>query len=78
MKRISLLQLKEKQKGRVLEILGGHTLQNKLFAIGVYPGKEIVKISKFVLRGPITIKAGRSVIALGHAMAAKVIVEIHE
>jgi ferrous iron transport protein A len=76
MKKLSLSQMKEKIKGRVVEITGGHTLQNKLMSLGIYPGREITKLSHFALRGPIAIKVGRSTLALGHDMAAKVIVEV--
>ncbi len=75
MKKISLLQMKENYKTRILEISGGTVLQNRLMSMGIYPGREIIKLSHFVLRGPVTIKVGRSVIALGHGMAKKINVE---
>ena len=75
MKRISLAQLKEKHKGRVIEISGGTNLQDRLMNMGVYKGKEVIKISHIGLRGPVVIKVGRSILALGHGVAAKVIVE---
>ena len=68
--------MKERQKGRILEISAGAGLQNKFMSMGIYPGKEIVKLSHFALRGPVAIKVGRSVLALGHGMAGKIIVEV--
>lgn len=76
MKRLSLIQMKANQKGRVVEIAGGMGLQNRLMSMGIYKGKEITKFSHFVLRGPITVKIGRSVLALGHGMAGKIILEV--
>jgi ferrous iron transport protein A len=76
MRRLSLVQMKANQKGKVLEISGGHALQNRIMSMGVYPGKEITKLSHFALQGPVAIKVGRSVLALGHSMAHKVLVEI--
>lgn len=76
MKRLSLIQMKANQKGKVIEITGGGGLQNRLISMGIYEGKEITKLSHFALRGPVAIKVGRSVIALGHGMANKVIVEL--
>ncbi len=64
------------KKGKVAEISGGVRLQNRLMSMGVYPGREITKQGHFALRGPVTIKAGRSLIALGHNMAEKIMVEI--
>lgn len=75
MKKISLVQIKVNQKAKVLEIQGGRALQNRFMSMGVYPGREIIKLSHFMLRGPVAIKVGRSVLALGYGMAKKVIVE---
>jgi len=74
-KKIALLNLKPNHKGKVLEILGGAGLQNRLMSMGLYIGKEVTKISYIGLRGPVVIKVGRTVLALGHGMAAKIIVE---
>lgn len=68
--------MKENRQGKVLEILGGAGLQNKFMSMGIYPGKEIIKLSHFALRGPVAIKVGRSVLAVGHGMAAKIILEV--
>ena len=75
MKKVTLVQMKEKQKGVILEIPAGAALQNKLMSMGIYKGREISKISHIGLKGPVVIKAGRSILALGHSVAAKVIVE---
>jgi len=72
---ISLTKMKEGQKGRILHILGGTNLQQRLMGLGIYPQKEIIKLSHFAMRGAVTVKTGRSVIALGHGMASKVMVE---
>lgn len=75
MKKISLVQIKANEKVKILEILGGSNLESKLLSMGVYIGKEVTKLSHIGLRGPVVIKAGRSILALGHSVAAKVIVE---
>lgn len=76
MKKISLVHLKPNHKGKILEILGGAGPQNRLMSMGLYVGKEITKLSYIGLRGPVVIRVGRSVLALGHGMAAKIIIEI--
>lgn len=68
--------MKANQKGSVAEIAGGKGLENRLMSMNIYKGKEITMLSHSVLRGPATIKVGRSVIALGHGMAGKIIVEV--
>ncbi|MFA4984618.1 MAG: FeoA family protein [Candidatus Omnitrophota bacterium] len=76
MKKISLVQMKENQKGKVAEVLGGSSLQHRMMSLGVYPGSNITKLSHFALRGPVAVKVGRAVLALGHGMASKVIVSL--
>ena len=75
MKKISLVQAKANHKGKVVEILGGTNLQNKLMNMGVYKGKENIKLSYMGLRGPVVIKSGRTILALGHSVATKIIIE---
>ncbi len=75
MKKISLLQIKENEKVKILEIAAGTNLEKRLMSMGVYKGKEVVKLSHIGLRGPVVIKVGRSILALGHGVAAKIIVE---
>lgn len=76
MKRVSLIKMKAGQKGRVVEVAAGIGLQDRLMSMGIYEGKEITKFSHFALRGPVAIKVDRTVLALGHGMASKIIVEI--
>lgn len=75
MKKISLVHIKPNHRGKVSEITGGVGLQHRLMSMGLYVGKEITKLSYVGLRGPVVIKVGRSVLALGHGMASKIIVE---
>jgi Fe2+ transport system protein FeoA len=75
MKKISLVQIKANEKVKILEILGGSNLESKLLSMGVYKGKPVVKLSHIGLKGPVVIKAGRSILALGHSVAEKIIIE---
>jgi Fe2+ transport system protein FeoA len=75
MKKISLVQIKADEKAKILEILGGTNLESKLLSMGVYKGKQVTKLSHIGLRGPVVIKSGRSILALGHGVAEKIIVE---
>jgi ferrous iron transport protein A len=76
MKKISLAQMKENEKGKVIDISGGPGLINKFMSMGIYKGREITKLSHFALKGPVAIKVGRTVLALGHSLADKIIVEV--
>ncbi|MFA4981433.1 MAG: FeoA family protein [Candidatus Omnitrophota bacterium] len=75
MKKVSLVHLKPNHKGRVSEISGGLGLRHRLMSMGLYVGKEVTKLSYIGLRGPVVIRVGRSVLALGHGMAMKIIIE---
>jgi len=75
MKKSSLLQIKENEKVKILEILGGSNLEKRLMSMGVYKDKELIKVSHIGLKGPVVIKVGRTILALGHGVAAKIIVE---
>jgi len=75
MKKISLAQIKANSKGKIVEILGGANLQSKLMSMGVRSGKEFAKLSHIGLEGPVVIKVGRTILALGHSIASKIIVE---
>jgi Fe2+ transport system protein FeoA len=75
MKRTSLVQIRADEKVKVLEILGGSNLESRLLSMGVYKGKLVIKLSHIGLRGPVVIKAGRTILALGHSVAEKIIVE---
>jgi len=76
MSTISLVKLKENRRGKVLDILGGANLQNRLMSMGIYKGKDLTKLSHIGLRGPVVIKSGRTILALGHSIATKIIVEV--
>jgi len=45
-------------------------------SMGLYPGQGSDQANRFVLKGPVMIKVGRSTIALGHDMAGKVKVQV--
>ena len=76
MKKISLVQMQTEHKARILEISGGTNLAARLMSMGVFEGKEVTKLSHVGLKGPVVIKIGRSILALGHGVAAKVMVEV--
>lgn len=73
--RVSLVQMKPNRKGKIVEVSSGSNLANRLMSMNVFNGKEITKLSHVGLRGPVVIKVGRSILALGHGVATKIIVE---
>ncbi|MDD5730065.1 MAG: FeoA family protein [Candidatus Omnitrophica bacterium] len=76
MRKLPLAKLRDNQKARIIEIQAGKALVNRYMSMGIYPGREVTKLSQFMLRGPVAIKVGRTVLALGYGMAHKIIVEL--
>jgi len=72
---IDLTQMKEGERGRVVDIQGGWGLLRKLEALGIRLGTEIVKVSSQLMRGPIIIRVGNTQVAIGFGMARRIIVE---
>jgi len=76
--RVSLVQMRPGQKGRIVEINGGYGLACKLDALGIGAGKEITKISEQLMRGPVLLQYKNTQAAVGFGMASKILVEINE
>jgi ferrous iron transport protein A len=71
---VCLNELKTGEKGIVQQIDGGKLLMDRLNALGIRPGKEILKVSSMFTRGPITIQIDRTQIAIGLGMAKKILI----
>ncbi len=78
MKKTSLVRMKAKEIGTIVEIEGGSIFEKRLAAMGITIGKHVTKLSAFVMRGPVAIKVGRTVVALGYGMASKVWVNLNK
>jgi len=76
-KRVSLVQMRSGQKGRIVEIDGGYGLASKLEALGIRTGKEITKVSGQLMRGPVLLQHNHTQAALGFGMASRVFVEVN-
>ena len=76
MKRINLVQMRIGEAGVVVEIQGGYGIRRRMYALGVRPGKRIVKVSSQLWRGPVTLKIDNFQVAVGFGMANRIIVEI--
>jgi len=75
---IPLSHMRPGQSGLVVEIKGGFGLISRLNALGILPGKRVVKISSMIARGPVTIEVDRVQIAIGFGMAKRIIIEIDQ
>jgi Fe2+ transport system protein FeoA len=78
MGKINLIKMKKGQKGTIAHIDGGSSLEKRLVIMGVHMDKTIIKLSSFVMKGPVAIKSGRTVIALGYGMASRIWINVSE
>jgi len=72
---MTLDQIIENRKAKVLDIQGGHGVRKRLSQMGIHPG-DIITILRFgALRGPILVEVHGSQVALGRGIASRIIVE---
>jgi ferrous iron transport protein A len=71
----TLARMDSGQSGIVIEIAGGHGLANRLYALGIRPGKRITKVSSMFARGPVVLQVDRAEVAIGFGMANKILVQ---
>ena len=72
---VPLVSVSAGESVRVVDILGGHGLAARLEALGIRPGTTITKRSEMFMRGPVTVEAHGTQIAIGYGMASKILVE---
>ena len=72
----TLATMKPGQSGVVVDVRGGHNVVERLSALGIRPGKRVVKVSSMLLGGPVTVEVDRSQIALGRQMASRILVDV--
>jgi methylmalonyl-CoA/ethylmalonyl-CoA epimerase len=70
-----LTSLEFGERGIIREIQGGCRMQKRLLALGIFPGKEIVKLNAMAISGPVIIRINGCEIALGRGMAKRILVE---
>ncbi len=77
-KRVHLSGMYAGQSGRVVRIDGGMGLVSRLSAMDIRPGRKITKLSSMLMRGPVTVQAGSTRLAIGFGMASRIIVELEQ
>ncbi len=75
---IMLARMHVGQRGIVRTVRGGRCVWQRLGAMGIRPGQEIIKTSGPFMRGPVIVRIGNAQVALGFGMAQRVVVEIEE
>ena len=50
---VSVMELEEGKTAKIIEIQGGHGMQNQLRSIGILEGKDIAVVTHHPFQGPI-------------------------
>lgn len=72
---ISLDQIGENKKAKVIAIQGGWGIRGRLSHMGIHPGDLITVLRYGALGGPILIEIHGFQISLGRGVAARILVE---
>ena len=56
----------------------GHRWADRLYALGLRPGKRITKVSSMFLQGPIVVEVDNAQLAIGFDMAGRIVVEVDQ
>jgi ferrous iron transport protein A len=73
---ISLSELTNGKKGKIIELNGGLGLRRKLRTIGIREGKYVKLVTSQPIGGPIVIDIDGEQIAIGRGMAQKIMIEV--
>jgi len=72
---LTLAEMRTGQTGTVVAVMGGHGLIRRLDALGIRPGKRVIKLNSTLFRGPVMIRVDNTQVAVGFGMARKIIVK---
>ncbi len=73
---MNLVVMRPGQSGVVVDVRGGHILVERLAALGIRPGKRVVKVSSMLLGGPVTVEVDRAQVAIGAQAASRIFVDV--
>ena len=74
----TLKDLKSDEGGRIAQIDGGHGVVNRLAALGIRPGRRIMKLNSGFMSGPVTIQIDRAQVAIGFGLAKRILIEVED
>ena len=71
----ALLHARRGARYRITGLDRDHVLPERMMALGLREGALIEIISHSCMRGPVTVRAGRSTVAVGRSMASHILIE---
>lgn len=62
--------------GVVVSIGAGKDLVSRLQALGIRPGRQLLKLNNMLMRGPVMLEVDRTQVAIGFGMAQKITIRL--
>jgi len=62
--------------GIVVSIGAGKDLTSRLQALGIRPGRRLLKLNNMLMRGPVMLEVDRTQVAVGFGMAQKITIRL--
>jgi ferrous iron transport protein A len=75
---LPLTELPSGQTAVIIKLESGQGAQLRLRSLGIHEGQRVRKISRIGKIGPVVVLVDRTQIAVGHGMAKKILVQVHE
>ncbi len=75
---LSLTELETGQTAVIVSLGSGHGARQRLRSLGILEGQRIRKISRIGKVGPVVLLVDRAQVAIGHGMAKRILVQVHE
>lgn len=72
---IPLTRMSDGESGKIIQVLGGKGITDRLTAIGIRQGQRITRIGGMYLHGPVTVQIEKTQVAIGFGMATKILIE---
>ena len=72
---MTLDTIKKNQKVKVISVSGGWGVRQRLGCLGIHPGDMLTIKKSAIMQGPILIKIHGNQVALGRAIASRILVE---
>jgi Fe2+ transport system protein FeoA len=73
---ISLVDMEQGERGRVVGIQGGKGVTDRLHNMGIFKDQPITKVHSQLFHGPVLVEVGSAQVAIGFGMAQKIMVEV--
>jgi len=73
---MSLIEFESGQRARIVQIVGGLKMRDRLMTMGIREGSEVTIVNQPSRHGPVVISVSGSQFALGNGVASRVLARL--